>query len=120
LEYQLGAAATIGTVSNDNLSISPDGTGDIRLVNDADTDIIAPNFTSNGGVLFTNGTGVFNQVTAGTSSQCLLGGTSPVFGSCATGVDESKWVLSDADGTLSPINNTLDLLIGGASTTSAQ
>ena len=35
--------------------------------------------------------GVLQQVTAGTNTQCLLGGTTPTFGSCATGVNQSNW-----------------------------
>ncbi|MEK7581361.1 MAG: hypothetical protein AAB512_03690, partial [Patescibacteria group bacterium] len=42
-------------------------------------------FSSAGGVLYTNGAGVVAQATAGTSSQCLLGGSTPTFGSCASG-----------------------------------
>nr|MBP9698115.1 hypothetical protein [Candidatus Moranbacteria bacterium] len=38
-------------------------------------------FTSNGGPLYTNGSGVLAQVTAGTSTQILHGGTTPSFGS---------------------------------------
>ncbi|QQR78763.1 MAG: hypothetical protein IPJ68_00545 [Candidatus Moraniibacteriota bacterium] len=37
-------------------------------------------FTSNGGVLYTNGSGTLAQATAGTSTQVLLGGATPSFG----------------------------------------
>jgi len=113
LNLGAGAAATIGTISDDNLSLSPNGTGDIRLVNDADTSIIMPGFTSNGGVLYTDGSGVLAQATAGTSTQCLIGGTTPTFGSCGGFWDQQN-------GALYPNNSTVDLLIGGQSTASAK
>src|SRR3989344_1925446 len=119
LNLGAGAAATIGTVSDDNLSLSPNGTGDIRLVNDADTDIIFPGFTSNGGPLYTNGSGVLAQTTAGASSQCLLGGTTPSFGSCGTG-ETTDVFWNQTSGLLYSNNSTVDFAIGGQATTSAK
>jgi hypothetical protein len=43
------------------------------------------NYTTNGGVLYTNGSGVVAQTSAGTGTQCLLGGTTPTWGACSTG-----------------------------------
>ena len=40
------------------------------------------NFTSDGGIFYGNNSGVLQQVTAGTNTQCLLGGATPTFGSC--------------------------------------
>jgi len=74
-------------------------------------------FTSNGGPLYTNGSGVLAQTTAGSSTQCLLGGTTPVFGACSTGPD-SIW--QQANGAIYPNNSTVDFLIGGQATTSAK
>jgi len=73
-------------------------------------------FTSNGGVLYANGSGVLGQVIAGTSGQCLRGGTTPTFGSCQPGTEQ--WV--ETLGALYPGNSTLDLLIGSQSTASAK
>ena len=69
-------------------------------------------FSSNGGVLFANGSGVLSQTGAGNSTQCLLGGTTPSFGSCS-----NVWQI--LNGAIVPQNITTDLLIGGNSTTSA-
>jgi len=41
---------------------------------------------NNGGAVFANASGVLSQTGAGNSSQCLLGGATPSFGSCGTGV----------------------------------
>lgn len=46
-------------------------------------------FTSNGGPLYTNGSGVLAQTTAGTSTQVLHGGTTPTFGSVSLTADIS-------------------------------
>ena len=51
-------------------------------------------FSTNGGLLYTNGSGVMAQAGAGTGSQCLLGGTTPAWGSC--GVD-SQWTTTGSD-----------------------
>ena len=75
------------------------------------------NFTSNGGVIYTNASGVLAQVTAGTSTQCLLGGTTPAFGSCGAEAD-TFW--NQSSGALFPNNATVDLLIGATATTSAK
>src|SRR3989344_5296177 len=83
------------------------------------TSIVMSTFTSNGGVLYTNGSGVLQQVTAGSSTQCLLGGAIPFFGSCeGTGTD-AFWQQSSA-GLLFPNNLTVDFGIGGTATTSAK
>ncbi len=69
-------------------------------------------FSSSGGVLYTNGSGVLAQVTAGTSSQCLLGGTSPSFGACASGgvtsLDGLTGALTLANSTGSGTTVTID------------
>ncbi|MGK2848594.1 MAG: hypothetical protein ACSLEX_00800, partial [Minisyncoccota bacterium] len=46
-------------------------------------------FTSNGGPLYTNASGVLAQVTAGTSTQVLHGGTTPTFGAVSLTTDIS-------------------------------
>lgn len=85
-------------------------------------------FSSNGGPLYTNGSGVLAQVTAGTSTQVLHGGTTPSFsavdlvndttGILPTSKGGSFW--NSSNGALYPGNSTLDLIIGGVSSTSAR
>ena len=76
-------------------------------------------FTANGGILYTNGSGVLAQTTVGSASQCLqsAGGGAPTWGSCG-GTGGSNWRIGS--GAISPINNTLDLLIGSNATASAK
>jgi hypothetical protein len=61
-----------------------------------DGSLILPSFTSNGGPLYTNGSGVVAQITAGTSTQVLHGGTTPSFGAVV--------LTTDVSGTL-PVGN---------------
>ncbi|HXC06519.1 MAG TPA: hypothetical protein VNZ86_17300, partial [Bacteroidia bacterium] len=77
------------------------------------------NLTTNGGLLFTNGSGVISQTVAGSNGQCLvsLGGGAPNWASCgATGL----WNQNAAQGTLFEGNTTEDLLLGGTATASAR
>lgn len=77
-------------------------------------------------VLYSNTSGVLTRVAeTETGSLCLLSGAgasgAPSWGSCPGGSGgSSNWVLNSTDGTLSPINNTLDLLVGGTATLSAR
>ncbi|MGK2848447.1 MAG: hypothetical protein ACSLEX_00005, partial [Minisyncoccota bacterium] len=64
-------------------------------------------FTSNGGPLYTNASGVLAQVTAGTSTQVLHGGTTPTFGAVSLTTDISG-ILPVANG------GTNTSTIGGA------
>ncbi len=75
-------------------------------------------FTSNGGILYTNGSGILAQTSVGGLGQCLMsnGGGTPTWGTCAGGTN--LW--QSNNGTVSPFSNTLDLLVGGTSTTSAK
>src|SRR3990167_282619 len=76
-------------------------------------------FSSNGGVIYTNGSGTAAQATAGTSSQCLLGGTTPSFGSCTAGSGMTSFTLSGDSGTDQTIadSNTLEIAGGTGITT---
>ena len=74
--------------------------------------------TSNGGILYTNGSGQVAQATAGSSTQCLLGGTTPTFGSCIDPSLVSPFRIGN-QGAIVPINLTLDTLLGGNSSASA-
>ncbi len=76
-------------------------------------------FTANGGLLYTNGSGTVAQTAIGSLGECLksAGGGSPTWGSCAAGAG-SNWRI--ASGAISPINDTLDLLIGSNASASAK
>jgi len=98
----LGGAAT--TV---NLGISGGNTT-------VKSNLILSSLTSNGGILYTNASGKIYQASAGSSSDCLMGGTTPFFTSCSV-----TSIFNQANGAIYPGNTTLDLLLGATSTSSA-
>lgn len=53
----------------------------------ASSTVTLSSFTSNGGPLYANGSGVLAQATAGTSTQVLHGGTTPTFGAVSLTAD---------------------------------
>lgn len=75
-------------------------------------------YTTAGGILYADGTGTFQQTTAGLSGQCLqsTAGSAPTWGTCGSG-GGSYWQLNGE--VLSPIDSNNDLAIGGNSTASA-
>lgn len=104
-----------------NVTINSSGT--LTAPNLAGSSLTIDMFMTNGGLLYTNGSGLFAQLGTGDTGECLLGvtGNAPSWGSCPGGSGgSSNWVLNSGLGTLSPINNTLDFLIGGTATNSAK
>ncbi len=93
------------------------GAATTRLAIDNVGTLTASAYTTNGGLLYTNGSGVFSQTAAGSSGQCLQsnGGGAPTWITCATG---SKWTITA--GGIHPNNATLDLFIGGTATASSK
>ena len=75
---------------------------------------------NNGGVIYANSSGVLSQTAAGSDTQCLLGGSTPSWGSCASGGGGGAFAISDVNGTTVQQNTTTDLLLGGAATSSAR
>ncbi len=106
-----------GVDINDALEVSGLITADGGITVASGQTTTLASFTSNGGLLYTNGSGVVAQVTAGGSGQCLLGGTTPAFGSCTNSSNSPFQVLT---GAIVPHNATLDFIIGAQSTTSAK
>jgi hypothetical protein len=51
--------------------------------------LTAPGYSTNGGILYTNASGLFSQTGAGTSGTVLHGGTSPSYGQVAIGTEVS-------------------------------
>ncbi|MEO8581627.1 MAG: site-specific integrase [Patescibacteria group bacterium] len=84
-----------------------------------DSSLTLSTFTTNGGLLYTNGSGVVAQTTAGSSGECLVSnaGGAPTWTSCSA-AGSNFWRI--ANGAISPVNDTLDLLIGNTATTSAK
>ena len=81
-------------------------------------------FSTNGGLLYTDGSGILQQLgSTGTSSECLLGNASgaPSWGTCpSSGGNTGAFVINESTGTINQLNTTTDFLIGGTATNSAK
>ncbi|MBI4084403.1 MAG: hypothetical protein HY431_00710, partial [Candidatus Levybacteria bacterium] len=119
LNFGGGSPATLGTTSNSNLTITPNGTGDLVLTTDADTDVILSGFNANNNVLYAAvTTGVVTGVSTNTSGFCLTSGsTTPSWSSCAASAG-TLWELTS--GAISPIHTSVDVLIGSNATSSSK
>jgi site-specific recombinase XerD len=98
-------------------STTPGATLDVVGSLRASSAITFTSFNNNGGLLYTNGSGAVAQTIVGSSGQCLqsVGGGTPVWGTCGSG---AQWTIGS--GVIYPVNNTLDLLLGGTATNSAR
>ncbi|MDO8335763.1 MAG: hypothetical protein Q7T74_03210, partial [Candidatus Saccharibacteria bacterium] len=114
-----GGARSIQTTENQSLTIGGGATGDLTLGR-ASQSLFLPNFTSNGGLLYTSSTGLLTQLGSGTTSQCLNAntGAAPSWGACDGAASVN--VFEFANGTARTTNQTVDLLVGGVSTESAK
>ncbi|MDO8269413.1 MAG: hypothetical protein Q7T54_01945 [Candidatus Levybacteria bacterium] len=85
-------------------------------------ELYTSNYRNNGGILYTNTNGILGQTTVGSNNECLksVGGGTPTWGTCGGGGAAGTWTIDSTTGIHTPINNTLDLLIGGTSTQSAK
>ncbi|MEK6839818.1 MAG: hypothetical protein AABX72_02675, partial [Nanoarchaeota archaeon] len=105
------ANSTIQSLRNNTLTLGGGTTGNIRL----------PAFTTDGGLIYTNGSGVLAQTGQGTAGDCMVsGGVTglPSFSNCGSAAG-NMWNL--ANGALSPkFASTVDLLLGGNTTASAK
>ena len=100
-----------------------DASGNLVNINNitAGGDITFSALTTNGGILYTNGSGTVAQTTAGSNGQCLksIGGGTPTWGICGgSGAEDNYWQMNN--GAVSPFSNTLDVLVGATATTSAK
>jgi site-specific recombinase XerD len=111
--YQtINSAGGLGAASRSNfptLQIDQDGTGDIFTASASGTPIFT--VTRSGGIAL--GT---NDLSVGTSSQCLIGGTTATWSSCAAAAS-NFWQRNT--GALSPLYSSDDLLLGSNATSSA-
>ncbi|OGH16329.1 MAG: hypothetical protein A3C97_03240, partial [Candidatus Levybacteria bacterium RIFCSPHIGHO2_02_FULL_37_11] len=79
--------------------------------------------SAQGTVPYFSATGVMSALAVGTSGQCLTttgAAANPSWLTCALGNSTNWWTANTSQGTLYPINSTLDLLLGGTATTSAK
>ncbi|PIZ97537.1 MAG: hypothetical protein COX79_02185, partial [Candidatus Levybacteria bacterium CG_4_10_14_0_2_um_filter_36_16] len=105
------------TAGGDILTASSSGTSRFTIGNLGA--ITANAYTNNGGIIYTQTSGVLAQSTVGVAGQCLqsIGGGAPTWGACGSGGGSNWRILS---GALSPVNDTLDILVGSSATTSAK
>ncbi len=110
---QLGATTLTGAITGNGQNVT--GLNNFS----AGGTVTFGGFTTDGGLLYTNGSGVLAQTSAGTGGQCLVsnGGGAPTWGACAGGL-ANYWNL--ANGVITPQNSTVDFLIGGQATSSAK
>lgn len=104
---------SLQAVRNNTLTIGGDTTGAI---------VFKPGNSSTSLTLASNGAVGFNG-SFGSSGQCLITsgvGSAPIWGGCVSGASGSWFTLQSAQGTLFPINTTLDMLWGGIATSSAR
>ncbi|MDE2589712.1 MAG: hypothetical protein KGL95_08625, partial [Patescibacteria group bacterium] len=111
--------STNGVLSSSAVNLaSSDVTGVLPLSNGGTNS----NLTAvSGGVIYSTSTG-FDVSAAGSNSFCLTsnGTATPTWAQCATGPTAGINYWTMQNGSLSTINNTADLLVGGVSTNSAK
>ncbi len=99
------------------VDLAADVTGILPLANGGTNNNIT---ADNGGIVYSDATKLRLLASTVTAGQCLLSGSSsaPTWGSCGSGTGVNWWTMSN--GALFPLNNTLDLFVGGSATTSAK
>lgn len=99
-----GVSTDITTGANEDLTLSPNGTGDIILSTDGDTSAILSSFANNNGVVYTNGSGVLAQTaTGGAGTLCLTSasGAAPLWSACSGSAATAWSSLTAPSGSLS-------------------
>ena len=112
--------------NNGNLTATGTLTGLTGLTSSGQIQFSA--FTSNGGPLYTNGSGVLAQTPAGGANTVLHGGTTPTFSAVDLTADVTGILpianggspFNVANGSIFERNTTEDLLLGSTATTSAK
>ena len=121
----LSIASFSGTTSFAALVANNDGVGDLftasasgwtRFIVSNTGSLTSAAYTNAGGVLYTSTTGLIGQTGVGTGTQCLIGGVTPTWSSCATAAS-NFWQRNS--GALSPLTSSDDLLLGSNATASA-
>ena len=125
-----GGVYTIATVSNDDLTLAPNGTGALNLGTTNTGNLNLGNGTgeitlniqgadATGDMYYRDASGNIERLAVGSGAQCLLGGAIPAWGTCTgDGTGTNYWQLTGA--VLSPGNLTTDFTLGGTSTASAK
>src|SRR3989344_6528757 len=116
-------ANSIQTTSNTTLTLGGNSTGNIVIDSNSSSITLSDNTTISGtlgglsGLTLSSGS-ITLEGTAGTSSDCLKGGATAAWGSCAAGAG-SNWDV--VGGVITPkLASTLDLLLGSTATSTAK
>ena len=121
----LATASVSGSTNFAGLLVDNSGSGDLFTASKAGVStftvtntgqIKTSNYQVAGGIFYANSSGTLLQTGAGSSTQCLMGGTTPSFSNCQTGLE--PW--QTGTGYIYTGNTTWDALIGGTSTASAK
>ena len=117
-----GAAAAISTLSDDNLTLLAQGTGQVILNDTVQINSGTPAINSIAYSTDALGTIAFTaQGGAGLLCLTSTGGAAPTWDSCDSAAATANfWQYSSADGTLAPGNLTVDTLFGSTATSSAK
>lgn len=117
------ATATTRTLTAQNANYIIAGTNINNSFSVGQTFSVGPtitSFTSNGGPLYANGSGVMAQATAGGATQVLHGGTVPAFGAVVLSTDVSGVLGATNGGTAQTTFATGDILYASAPNTLAK
>lgn len=117
----IGSASGTMTLNNANVAVTGilSANGGLNIA--PGKNMVLGGFTHNGGVLYTNSSGVIAQSTPGSAGQCLqsVGGGTPTWGTCGLAGASSAWTVNS--GALFPNEaSVLDVLIGGTATNTAK
>ena len=123
-----GDVTAQGNLTQSGAGTFSTGTGTVSLNGDTTVvsgkDLTLASYTTNGTLLYTNGSGVVTQLSAqgNASVDCLISqgaGNAPAFSSCADAVASSIY-WNQQNGAVFTKNDTVDLLLGSNATDSAK
>ncbi len=112
---QVGVVGSIGTAAAGDFNIYANGTTRIGINNSTGA-LTFSGYSTNGGLLYTNGSGVVSQTGAGTSTTILHGGTSPAYSAVSLTADITGTLPIANGGTNITSYTTGDLLYASSST----
>jgi hypothetical protein len=116
---------TLGSTLNTNVLINPNAGGQAALIVDklGGNDILTASASGTPRFTITNPGAIKLGTNEGISTQCLTSGgagAAALWSTCLTGSGSQWWTLNAANGTIYPVNSTVDLLVGGTASSSAK
>ncbi|MDQ3099202.1 MAG: hypothetical protein M3Q44_05640 [bacterium] len=114
--FTLTDGGTTGNISNIGSIVAGGTISGLTGITSSGT-ITLSSFTTNGGLLYTNGSGVVSQSGAGTSTQVLHGGTTPTYSALSLTADVTGTLAATNGGTGQSTYTTGDILYSSATNT---